>query len=181
MPVRRECEQCESEFFVKPHVVKKGWGRFCSKSCQYEARKIYRRCQNEGCDNMMHVRMFEVERGRDKYCSRKCAGEALSTRVRLRCDQCGKCVKKKPSELDQDHYYCSRRCADLGRRKKTDWRCGYCKITLEEAIAQHAEKKNLPNKSFEVSQLRAYREARISHRFKYCSKLCAGKARRGVK
>lgn len=39
--IKRICQFCGREFFVKPSVLKRaGWGRFCSKQCVYEARHL---------------------------------------------------------------------------------------------------------------------------------------------
>ena len=37
--VRRICEYCGTEFPAKPSDIKKGWGRFCSKSCAHKHYK----------------------------------------------------------------------------------------------------------------------------------------------
>ena len=33
------CKICDKQFYTKPYWIKAGWGKYCSKNCQYESQK----------------------------------------------------------------------------------------------------------------------------------------------
>ena len=36
---RLNCRVCDKDFYVKPSHLARGWGKYCSKTCNYKARK----------------------------------------------------------------------------------------------------------------------------------------------
>lgn len=34
-----KCKICDKEFYAKPNWIRMGWGKYCSKSCQYKSQK----------------------------------------------------------------------------------------------------------------------------------------------
>lgn len=33
------CQICNTQFYVKPNWIKKGWGKYCSRNCVFESQK----------------------------------------------------------------------------------------------------------------------------------------------
>ena len=74
--VRRICKQCGKQFEVKPSVVKRGDGIFCSRKCRCE--KVKKICEVCG-------KIFWLIRSREdiaRFCSRDCYYKWRSTHVR---------------------------------------------------------------------------------------------------
>lgn len=67
--IQRTCETCGNKFFVQPHKVVEGKGKYCSRSCFYKSmeRGIKHNCLQCG-------KQFEVSpsQGSGKYCSLPC-------------------------------------------------------------------------------------------------------------
>lgn len=82
--IKRICELCGKEFYVKPSEIKKGGGGFCSLSCarkgeknpNWKGGKITRIC--ETCGKEFEVIPCEIKNGFGKFCSHKCHGKWLS-------------------------------------------------------------------------------------------------------
>ena len=75
----KNCLQCNKQFYVQLNVIKKGKGKYCSKFCYFQQRKLvyYKNCiicklsfkksSKEG------VNYWQTK----KYCSRRCYGKAI--------------------------------------------------------------------------------------------------------
>ena len=83
--VMRTCEICGTKFPVKPSLIRKGYGRFCTRKCmgiwfsehrcgkknpRWQGGKTKRICQTCGIE--FPVDSSEIRRGKEKYCSKKC-------------------------------------------------------------------------------------------------------------
>jgi hypothetical protein len=56
MSVLRKCRNCGGSFFAKAADVKRGWARFCSKSCKAQKQTRDTGCAGplrEGCGNFI--------------------------------------------------------------------------------------------------------------------------------
>ena len=40
------CKNCESKFYAKPHWIKRGWGKYCSRECH---QKVQRKGKDVNC------------------------------------------------------------------------------------------------------------------------------------
>jgi len=72
MPVVRVCLVCGREFRVKPVVVKRGHGKFCSKECkaEYMKKRVKRVCRQ--CGKEFEVWESGARKGAGKFCSADC-------------------------------------------------------------------------------------------------------------
>lgn len=79
--VERNCEHCQTPFHARVDGIRKGWGRFCSKSCSKKAQptiatrpvtKVEITCQQ--CQKGFLVQKHAV--GKRKFCSKECHSES---------------------------------------------------------------------------------------------------------
>jgi len=108
------CKTCEKPFHVKPCLLKKGKGKYCSRECRKTSVK--RNCKF--CGKEMLVQPHVIKRGQGVFCSRSCSAKdktgknakhwtgGKSTKI---CKNCG--VEFKTY---YDQHFCSRDC----RKKK---------------------------------------------------------------
>ena len=110
--VERRCILCSKSFLTKPNRTKKGWGKFCSKTC----RDIYVRGENH--PNWKGGTSYEP------YCP--LFNDKFKTRVRdffeNRCAECGKSElenRKKLSvhHVNYDKQTCCKEGESVGNRK----------------------------------------------------------------
>ncbi|MHA2163366.1 MAG: hypothetical protein ACXABF_13175, partial [Candidatus Thorarchaeota archaeon] len=100
---------CDNEYYVKPHRVKKGLGKYCSKTCYYIGRKRDTEernrpntvCFRSECDNEYYVSSGERNDGRGRYCCHKCYG-----------------LDKKGKKLSEEHKQ------KIGKATKRMWEDG---------------------------------------------------------
>lgn len=68
------CKKCEKEFYAKPHWLKRGWGKFCSSKCQYEAQKKGKFMPCDICGKMKWKQPNDIEHSKSGkfFCSKSC-------------------------------------------------------------------------------------------------------------
>lgn len=67
----RLCQQCGKEFSVPPYLLKKGYGKFCCRTCFLDFRALPSRpC--EQCGKPFISNSSNIKKGYGKYCSRIC-------------------------------------------------------------------------------------------------------------
>lgn len=64
------CIQCGTDFSLPPSLVRKGGGKFCSKECFHQSRKIERICKQCGRSFVVHASEATDRRG--IFCSNEC-------------------------------------------------------------------------------------------------------------
>lgn len=92
--VTRKCEYCGNEFFFNesPSVIRKGAGRFCSKTCHYRGKtgpRVIRAC--EACGNKFTFNPSPSKRrlgSVGRFCSHKCYWEGKTTPMETRFLEC---------------------------------------------------------------------------------------------
>ncbi|MBN1461399.1 MAG: HNH endonuclease [Armatimonadetes bacterium] len=110
----RSCEYCGASFNVRPAVVARGQGRFCSKSCANAARTVYPKtavCRH--CGDTFTYNSSSSGR----YCSQSCYHSAKAARwVERQCEMCGKTFSVRESSLQKGDTarYCSSQCKKRG-------------------------------------------------------------------
>ena len=68
MPIHRICGVCERNFKVKPSVVKKGGGKYCSQLCTAKAKHNRIEVECKECDSVFKTHPSEEA----SFCSREC-------------------------------------------------------------------------------------------------------------
>lgn len=69
-----QCCVCENSFYVKPNRLKKGWGKYCSKKCQYEGQKIGRHYPCATCSKKVYRNNRDLNKSKSNkfFCSKSC-------------------------------------------------------------------------------------------------------------
>lgn len=135
------CPICNGTFGVIPSQIKRGRGKYCSKTCMGKAESLYRvgenaagwkggptTCVCEYCGNSFEV--VKSQAATSKYCSRSCKdadrGNKYSRKgspnwrggkVFVRCAECENQFEVYPSAIGY-RTHCSKKCMALGYRKK---------------------------------------------------------------
>jgi hypothetical protein len=105
--ITKKCERCGQEFQTYPNRIKKGQGRFCSKSCARGNAPIS--CTCVVCGKSFIVNSC-ISTGR-KYCSRSCMASGKTTSVLCTCKACGIEFKISVSSKSRgEGIFCSRSC-----------------------------------------------------------------------
>lgn len=68
------CKKCNKEFHVKPFWIKKGYGIYCSSTCQYEGRKNGKDLPCDSCGKVTYKKALQIERSKSGkfFCSKAC-------------------------------------------------------------------------------------------------------------
>lgn len=72
--IRTSCLQCDKYFYVKPNRLLRGWGKYCSRSCQNLSQKTgdYVQCHN--CKKPIYKNRMEIKRSKSGcfFCNKSC-------------------------------------------------------------------------------------------------------------
>ena len=68
------CEQCSKKFHAKPSWLKKGFGKYCSRKCQYESRKDGKKVSCFICKKEIYRPLKQLVHSRSKkyFCTKSC-------------------------------------------------------------------------------------------------------------
>lgn len=71
---RLNCNVCDDEFYAKPSHISKGWGKYCSKSCQYSAQKVGRVFECFICKKEVYRNIKDQKKSKtgNFFCSKSC-------------------------------------------------------------------------------------------------------------
>jgi 5-methylcytosine-specific restriction endonuclease McrA len=139
--IKRICVVCGKNFFVYPYLVKKGYGKVCSKECRYiwlskqlkgDKNSRYNRVERicEICSKTFYVVPSVIKVGKGRFCSKNCANKWQSIYrkrennptwkgggVKMSCIICGKEFIAGLWEVKDGRKYCSIKCTEKGRVK----------------------------------------------------------------
>ena len=69
-----QCRICQKEFYAKPNWLKRGWGKYCSRSCcvkgQLKGKLVL--CDTCGKEIWKEPRDFRHSKSGKLFCSKKC-------------------------------------------------------------------------------------------------------------
>lgn len=70
----KNCAYCNSEFYVKPYHLKRGWGRFCSRICLSRGRKTGEQVTCHVCQRQVYRMPSEIKKNNQgkTFCSKSC-------------------------------------------------------------------------------------------------------------
>lgn len=73
MPIKK-CKICGKKFYARPSYIKQGWGKYCSKRCQYEGYKTGRIVNCTTCGKKIYKSQKELRRSKSKkyFCNKSC-------------------------------------------------------------------------------------------------------------
>lgn len=133
----RACEVCSTQFKTKPFFVQQGWGRYCSKKCQYQGVKKGESRQCHECSKEIYraPRMIERSKSGKYFCSKSC-----QTRWRNQLYT----GEKHSNYVDGESSYRS-----VLSRAGVKKYCRLCKTEDKRVIAVHHVDKNRKNNKVE--------------------------------
>lgn len=140
------CKICGNEFYAKPSHLKRGWGKYCSKKCQYKAliRGKFVNCYQCGKKIWRTPKDSRKSKSKNFFCSKSCqtiwrnkfysgpnhplwvggefAGRGILERAnrKMRCESCGVLDKRV---LMVHHKDCNRKNNKL---VNLIWLCHNC-------------------------------------------------------
>lgn len=73
--VKAKCKVCQKVFLVKPSNLRRGWGKFCSKVCQFEGQKRGKEVECAICGRGVYrtERDFRHSKSGKLFCSKSCS------------------------------------------------------------------------------------------------------------
>ena len=68
------CVICQKEFYAKPSWIEKGWGKYCSKRCQFEGQKNgeFRNCFVCKREVYRSQKYLEGSKSKKYFCCKSC-------------------------------------------------------------------------------------------------------------
>jgi len=117
--VDRVCLVCGKHFSVKPHVIRDGNGKYCSKECAALDRLERIKCQCIVCGK----RFYRIPSQVGDYCSNECFAASRREDITLTCEWCGREYSTKRHYVEEGRRFCSRECwrnAIQGNPKKRE-------------------------------------------------------------
>src|SRR3989344_7602396 len=69
-----DCTLCGKKFYTKPNLIKKGFGKYCSRICQYEGRKNGKIVNCFICKKKVYRPLKQLTHSRSKkyFCTKSC-------------------------------------------------------------------------------------------------------------
>lgn len=130
-----KCEVCNSEFYAKPSHKTKGWGRYCSKKCQYTRAKTGLTAKCGSCGKSVYRSKLESKRSNSGkfFCSKSC--QAIWRNQHYS-------GKKHSNWKSGASSY-----REILRRSSIEQQCGKCKTIDIRVLAVHHIDTNRENNS----------------------------------
>lgn len=111
------CKYCNSEFIS--HKSRKS--KYCSVECYNKDRKKMIKYESKTCP--ICGKLFKTYHHNQKYCSSKCCGISQQKKIICECDNCGKRISRKISDISKQNF-CSLNC----RYEYYKWNDSDCEI-----------------------------------------------------
>lgn len=131
------CTVCGQILYIKPVSIKKGWGKFCSKKCQYlgQRKGSDKKCSN--CGKSIYRSLASEKKSKSKifFCDKKCS-----------------CAWKNKMKVEKNHSNwvsgesSYRKILTRSGRSKM---CESCKLTDERVLIVHHIDCNRKNNTLE--------------------------------
>lgn len=194
--IQKKCLICEKTFYIKPCILKAGYGKYCSHKCYGESQKnkLIQICLI--CKKTFYTKPSVLKIGQGKYCSRKCSWRSQNKKQFLVCATCKKEFKVSPSGYKRK--YCSRKCYWQSKKGKLAHNnkqiliiCAICKKEFK-VFPSGYKRKYCSHKCFGQSKTDKFTQSIVQKKCPtcntifinkrhpnviHCSRKCAGKAR----
>ena len=68
------CIICSNNFYAKPRHIKVGWGKYCSKECQYKAQHTGKIVKCSNCGRSIYRQQSALQQSKSKkfFCDKSC-------------------------------------------------------------------------------------------------------------
>ena len=73
MPLIKQCKICNKEFNTKPFFVKNGGGKYCSRTCSDQARRVGKVIKCYICGKEAYKQKKDLLKFKNFFCSKKCS------------------------------------------------------------------------------------------------------------
>lgn len=89
-----ECLVCSKERYTKPRDIKRGFGKYCSNSCKFEARKTGKYLDCPSCGLKVYRGLADIKKSKSGlfFCSRSCKATYFN-----KTNVFGKCREEHPN------------------------------------------------------------------------------------
>ena len=136
--IKRKCLICSKVLYVKKFHASKGWGKYCSKKCQFKGQWNGRWLKCDSCGKKIYRRISDIKKSRSKkfFCSRNCHCSWENENVR--------CGENAPNWVAGHTVY-----RILMRRRKIEEKCKKCGLRDRRVLIVHHRDKNRKNNSLE--------------------------------
>jgi len=69
-----KCQICEKEFYTKPRSIKLGWGKYCSKKCQFISQRNGITTECSSCGKSVYRTKKEISKSKSQryFCNKSC-------------------------------------------------------------------------------------------------------------
>lgn len=110
--VDNQCEQCGKRFTVQRCNRNR---KYCSQECYGKSKETGRTMNAtcEICGDKTYRTPYMMKRNDHFYCSTKCTARAQNKQVEVKCDYCGRNIKKHLYQVESretEHFFCDRDC-----------------------------------------------------------------------
>ncbi|MCA9355177.1 HNH endonuclease [Candidatus Kaiserbacteria bacterium] len=136
MPIK-QCEKCKVDFYAKPSWLKRGWGKYCSSSCQHEASRTGKYVNCSYCNKEIYKspKALKGSKSGKFFCGKSCQTKWRNREFSQ---------EKHPNWKSGNHSYRS-----LLSRGKTPKKCKLCNSGDTRVLAVHHIDENHSNNSIE--------------------------------
>lgn len=122
------CSGCNKRFEKLPYLVRST--NYCSVKCYYDSTRIKHSKKCRTCGVKFTPTATQIRNGYGIYCSRSCQNRPhLQQQVIIKCQQCGKSLKKSPAVAKKTKY-CSKACHNAAMSDYVDKKCANCDMTF---------------------------------------------------
>ncbi len=135
---RVSCTICKKPFYAKPRHLKRGWGKYCSKACQYTGQHTGKVFHCATCDKKVYRTPKEVRVSITKkfFCNRSCSIIWKNINIFSGSNH----VNWKNGES---------RYRNIILRSEIEQKCKRCALADKRILAVHHVDKNRRNNSLE--------------------------------
>jgi hypothetical protein len=129
-----ECQICGGLFYAKPSHVVRGWGKYCSKQCQFTSQKSGIRTSCFTCGAEVYKSLTDQRKSRSKhfFCNKSCQTKWRNSQVYI--------GKNHGNWITGEASYRPRLL-----RSNVAQECSKCKTSDVRVLAVHHKDKNRSN------------------------------------
>lgn len=138
-PIIRNCLFCNKTFSPPRGNVAKGFGFYCSQTCEGARRNTQKEYPCSVCGEMVIRNSTRAEEYDKIFCSNECSAKAKTKSVQKPCGVCGKLFTFQAYKESRNiGRYCSRKCTGIARRGKSSKLLGQTRINRKTIICQNS-------------------------------------------
>jgi len=133
------CKICKNSFYAKQNWIVRGWGKYCSKPCQYQAQLNGKIVNCTWCDKEVYRALKDLKKSKSKnyFCNKSCFA-SWKNETQFSIGQ---------SHFNWKHGGGSYR--NIMLREGMSQICGECSIKDKRVLVVHHLDKNRKNNSLE--------------------------------